>query len=160
MNNFLQNRLDIKLYNSNFVLENYNIRCMKSFKLLFLCGLVGTIVFSISFYRLSASISLENMHYFVFALVLFTMIVSTLIYFRRLRDESKGIPSQDELSLAISSNAARDSFPYSYGLWMTILIIAMFSDHSVILIGSGIIGMAIIYVLFWLYHKRKGLSND
>src|SRR5690606_31011256 len=124
---------------------------MKSTKLLFLCGLIGTIALSVSFYRLSAFISLETGHYFVFGLVLATMIVSTIIYFRRLLDE---------LSMALSSYAARDSFPYSYGLWIMILIIAMYSDHNVILIGSGILGMALIYVLFWLYHRRKGLSND
>jgi len=133
---------------------------MKSTKLLFLCGLIGTIALSVSFYRLSAFISLETGHYFVFGLVLATMIVSTIIYFRRLLDELKGIPAHDELSMALSSYAARDSFPYSYGLWIMILIIAMYSDHNVILIGSGILGMALIYVLFWLYHRRKGLSND
>ncbi len=133
---------------------------MKTTKLLFLSGLVGTIAFSISFYRLSTSIKLETAHYFVFTLVLLTMIVSTLFYFRRLRDERKGIPADDEFSLALSKSAARNSFPYSYGLWVVILIFAMFSGQNVIPIGVGIIGMALIYALFWLYHKRKGLSND
>ena len=133
---------------------------MKSTKLLFLCGLVGTIAFSFSFYKLSTFIALETAHYFVFALVLLTMIVSTLFYFKRLRDELKGIPADDEFSLALSRNAARNSFPYSYGLWVVILIFAMFSGQNVIPIGVGIIGMALIYALFWLYHKEKGLNND
>lgn len=133
---------------------------MKSTKLLFACGLVGTIAFSIAFYRLSNFLTLETAHYFVFALVLLTMVVSTIFYFKRLRDELKGIPVDDEFSIALSKNAARNSFPYSYGLWVTILVFTMFHGQNVIPIGVGIAGMALIYGFFWLYYRNKGLSND
>lgn len=133
---------------------------MKSTKLLFACGMVGTLALSISFYRFTKLLPLEPAHYFVFVIILLTMVVSTLFYLKRLRDELKGIPAEDEFSLALSKNAARNSFPYSYGLWVLILVFTMFNGQNVIPIGLGVMGMAFIYVFFWLYHKKKGLDND
>ena len=78
-----------------------------------------------------------------------------------LKSERKGLPAEDELSRKLLTKASSISF---YASLYYLLILGYLSDriklenHS--LIGVGIIGMAILFVISWIFFKIKGLKND
>jgi hypothetical protein len=95
-----------------------------------------------------------------FGIILSVMLVSTVIYFKQMMDELKGIPSADEMTENINRMAAAGSFPYSLSMWILILIFSTTSDNAVIPISLGIMGMGLIYGSYWIYYKYKGNTND
>lgn len=128
--------------------------------MLFASGLIGSIAMTISFFRLSRVLDFQKSYYYVFAVILLIMLVSTIIYFKQMIDEMKGIPSADEMTVNINRMAAAGSFPYSLSMWIIILIFSTGSDNAVIPISLGIMGMGVIYGSYWIYYKYKGNSND
>ena len=81
--------------------------------------------------------------------------------FRRLRDAKDRTPGEDELSKNIMRRGAATSYYVSIYLW---LVIMYFSDKSELechsQIGAGIMGMAIIWALSWVYHRYIRRSHD
>jgi peptidoglycan/LPS O-acetylase OafA/YrhL len=79
----------------------------------------------------------------------------------RLRAARQNLPAEDEMSKKILRRAAATSYYISIYLW---LVIMYYSDktrlegHS--LIGAGIMGMAILYALSWIYHRFIFRSHD
>ena len=133
---------------------------MKRKLILFLATLAGAIAFSIAFFYYVTHVQLDATYYIIYSLIMAITIVSVVLSFRKLLDERKGIPADDELTLAMSRKAAFDSFPYSLSLWVTILVLTMGSQTTVLPISFGIIGMSLIYGGFWLYYRSKGIVND
>jgi hypothetical protein len=133
---------------------------MKKSILLFVSGIIGSIAMTISFFRLSQIMTFGKSYYYVFGLILLVMIVSTVIYFKQMRDELRGIPVADEMTENISRLAAADSFPYSLSMWILILIFSTAADNAVIPVTIGIAGMGVIYGSYWIYYKYKGTTND
>jgi hypothetical protein len=133
---------------------------MKRTLILFLAMLAGAIAFSIAFFYYATHLQLGSTYYIVYSVIMAISLVGVAGSFRRLMDERKGIPADDELTLKLGRKAAFDSFPYSLSLWITILVCSMGSKTSVLPISFGIIGMSLIYGGFWLYYKSKGILND
>lgn len=133
---------------------------MKKSILLFTAGLIGSIAMSIFFYRLSRLIPLQKSYYYIFGIVLSVMIISTVIHFRHMIDDLRGIPSTDEMTEKISLMAAAKSFPRTLSMWILILVFSMGSNNPVTPISIGIIGMGLIYGFNWLYYRHKGTTND
>jgi hypothetical protein len=81
--------------------------------------------------------------------------------FGRLRAVKENLPAEDELSKDIRKRGAATSYYVSIYLW---LVIMYFSDKSKLechsLIGAGIMGMAIIWALSWIYHRYIRRSHD
>jgi hypothetical protein len=133
---------------------------MKKSILLFASGLTGSIAMTISFFRLSRLLDFEKSYYYVFGIILIIMLVSTVIYFKQMMDELKGIPAADEMTENINRLAAAGSFPYSLSMWILILIFSTAAKNAVIPISIGIMGMGLIYGSYWIYYKYKGNAND
>jgi hypothetical protein len=81
--------------------------------------------------------------------------------FTRMKSAMRGEPAEDELSKKIVLKASSYAFYFSIYLWLAIMY---FSDrikletHS--LIGAGIFGMALLFVVCWLFFKVKGLKDE
>ncbi len=101
-----------------------------------------------------------------FPVVFFPLILLIVIAFgifigiRRIRSIRSGQPAEDELSLKIMLKASSVSYFISIYLW---LLIMYFSDKTEwethTLIGAGILGMAVILVLSWIFFRIIGLKN-
>jgi hypothetical protein len=74
--------------------------------------------------------------------------------FRRLSDAKNKTPGEDEMSKKIMRRGAATAYYLSLYLW---LVIMMFEERIQLernsLIGTGILGMAILWVLSWIYHR-------
>lgn len=96
----------------------------------------------------------------IFVLVLVVGIGMVTVY-RHFLSTARGEPEEDEYSKLILEKAASKSYYVSLYLW---LIISYFSQRIKIdteqVIGFGIIGMAVLFVIFWSYFRIKGLKSE
>jgi peptidoglycan/LPS O-acetylase OafA/YrhL len=103
-------------------------------------------------------LTLQGMAQFGIILVL----VGFGMYFglSRLNSVKRGEPAEDEFSRRILQKASSVSYYISLYMWLAVMY---FSDrikmetHS--LIGTGIMGMAVIFFISWIYYKIWGTKN-
>ena len=78
----------------------------------------------------------------------------------RLRSRRRGEPAEDELSKRVMARASSLAYYVSIYLWLFIMYI---SDKTTIpahtIVGTGIAGMAVVFLLCWLGVKLFGLKN-
>ena len=89
-------------------------------------------------------------------LVAFALIIGV----QRLRSERRGEPAEDEYSKRVMQKAASTAYYLSLYLWLGL---SYFNDklqlETGLLIGRGILGMAILFALCWFYFKIKGVRS-
>jgi peptidoglycan/LPS O-acetylase OafA/YrhL len=93
-------------------------------------------------------------------------VISVLIGFgiyvglTRLKSEKRGEPAEDELSKRVLQKASSASYYISIYMWLAVMY---FSDKTKLethtLIGTGILGMAILLFVCWLFYKVRGLKD-
>ena len=79
----------------------------------------------------------------------------------RLRSRRRGEPGADELSKSVMTRASSLAYYISIYLWLFVGYISdktMLETHS--LVGAGIAGMAVVFVLCWLGVKLFGMKNE
>lgn len=102
-----------------------------------------------------------------FSEILQYIIIGLLVVFgiffgiSRLKSEKSGEPTEDELSKRIMMKAASYSYFISLYVWLAIMYIA---DKKVedtdILFGWGIIAMAVVFALSWIFVYFFGTKNE
>jgi hypothetical protein len=78
----------------------------------------------------------------------------------RLRSRLRREPAEDELSKKVMTRASSLAFYVSIYFWLFIMYISdktSLEAHS--LVGGGILGMAVIFLLCWLGVKAFGTKN-
>ena len=79
----------------------------------------------------------------------------------RLKSRRRGEPGEDELSKSVMTRASSLAYYISIYLWLFVMYISdktTLETHS--LVGAGIAGMAVVFVLCWLGVKRFGMKNE
>ncbi len=79
----------------------------------------------------------------------------------RLRSRRRGEPGEDELSKSVMTRASSLAYYISIYLWLFVMYISdkmTLEAHS--LVGAGIAGMAVVFVLCWLGVKFLGMKNE
>ena len=78
----------------------------------------------------------------------------------RLRSHQRGEPGEDELSKKVVTRASSLAYYISIYLWLFVMYISdktTLPSHS--LVGAGILGMAVVFLLCWLGVKAFGMKN-
>ncbi len=157
--------MTLMLFISNFMLDLFNIKFkkMKKFYLPVFIITVILIVAGIWIYQTdSASESeafriSEILHVGVIVLL---FIFGLFFFIRRIISAQQGVPPEDELSKRITQKASSSAFYISLFLWLGIMYINNNRDvETDLLFGYGIMGMAIVFALSWLFHNFKGVSD-
>ena len=134
---------------------------MKKTKSLLILIIAGTLTFSAGLWLYSTKEPLQMKEILIAALVIALVIISIIVGLKRLKKEKQGIATEDELSNAIKIKAAARSFVFSIYLWLFIMIFTMDKDiSSEVLIGIGMIGMAIIFFINWAWFSSKGVDDE
>ena len=99
---------------------------------------------------------------FTLPIILSVVVVFAIIVgVRRFKSLKQGEPAEDEYSKKIMQKTAAYSFYVSLYLW---LVVSYFSDGSEMdtqqVIGLGVVGMAIVFVVSWVLVKLLGLRNE
>ena len=133
----------------------------KTRKAIFLAVLAVSVMVSMIFWFIKSGAAFDlkgsSMLIIQFVVVGFALLVA----FRRLKSVKQNLPAEDEMSKNILRRGAATSYYVSLYMWLAFMF---FEDsinlerHS--LIGGGILGMAIIYALSWVYHMYIKRSHD
>ena len=86
---------------------------------------------------------------------------AVVVVVKRWKAKKEKLPAEDEMSKKILRRGAATSYYVSIYLWLAL----MFFEESInlersTLIGAGILGMAVIYALSWIYHNYIRRSHD
>jgi peptidoglycan/LPS O-acetylase OafA/YrhL len=96
---------------------------------------------------------------FVGVIFLFFLLGGYLGY-GRIKRKKQGLPEEDELSIKIAQKSAAISFYLSLVLWLALIFIqSHFTIDIKWLLSSGMIGMAIIFVISWLIINNQGIDE-
>ena len=108
----------------------------------------------------NANISGNIQEYLNIAVIVALVGFALYIGLERLKSLRRKEPIEDELSKKIMTKASSLSFYVSIYLWLFIMYMSdktTMETHS--LIGAGILGMSIIFLLSWLGVKLTGMKN-
>lgn len=94
--------------------------------------------------------------------VVILIIIGFGLYFgiKKWRSAKRGEPDEDELSKKIMQKASSISYFISLYLWVAMIYIKdKVKMDTEVLLGSGIIGMALILAITWLIISKIGIKN-
>jgi hypothetical protein len=137
-------------------MKNWQLR-----KAIFLAVLAVSVMVTIIFWfvRSGASLNLKNSSIILIQFVVIGFAI--VLVFRRLRSVKQNLPAEDEMSKGILRRGAATSYYVSLYMWLAFMF---FEDRIDLerstLIGAGILGMAIIYALSWVYHNYFRRAHD
>jgi len=95
------------------------------------------------------------------AALILVVAFALFLAFRRLKSVKEKLPAEDEMSRNILRRGAATSYYLSLYLWLVLMMLEdrlELEGHT--LIGAGIMGMAILYALSWIYHRYIRPSHD
>ncbi len=96
-----------------------------------------------------------------FGVILLLVVFALFIGIKRLMSAKRGEPSEDELSKKVMMRASSLSYFISLYLWVFVIYINDRVDvDTEVLIGSGVLGMAVIFAICWLIINFKGVRNE
>lgn len=83
------------------------------------------------------------------------------VIYRRVKSARQKLPAEDEMSKSILRHGADTSYYVSMYIWLAFMFFEQRIDlERSTLIGAGILGMAVIYALSWIYHSYIRKSHD
>ncbi len=130
----------------------------KTFFVLLVIGILTLSLGAWVYYSKKGSLELVDLSHYV---IVFVLVALALIFgMRRLRSERRGEPAEDELSKKIMQRAASTAYYVSLYWWLVLVYLSnSWQMETESLIGTGILGMAIIFALCWAYYKIKGVKS-
>lgn len=117
--------------------------------------LVGMVAFLLN------SKDLDYKDFLMVGILVVVVGLAVILIVRRMRDARNKLPAEDEMSRDIKRRGASTSYYISLYMWLAIMI---FEERLELerdsLIGGGILGMALIYALSWIYHNYISRTHD
>jgi 1,4-dihydroxy-2-naphthoate octaprenyltransferase len=134
---------------------------MKKTKLIMFAIIGLTITFGAGIAVYSTMSEIKPIEYIIYAAVGLIVIFGLVRVVKNLKDEKKGLTTEDELSKRIQEKVAAKSFYASYYIWTMIIVFTVDRQiSSEILLGIGLVGISLVYIGIWLYHNNKGLEDE
>lgn len=93
-------------------------------------------------------------------LILLLSGVSVVLIIKRLISVKKSEPIEDELSKRILEKTSSLSYYISLYMWLCFTLMNNRAYSNEQIIGYGIVGMAVIFAVVWVYFKIKGIGNE
>lgn len=123
---------------------------------------VSALVFGTTlFWFMNSGSGLQTAEIWQFAVILLLVAFALYILFTRAKSVSRGEPAEDELSKKILQKASSLSFYISLYIWVAMIIV---NDRTTmdteVLLGTGILSMAVVWVSLVIFFKIRGLRNE
>ncbi len=99
----------------------------------------------------------ENIQFFIIGvLVCFGLYVG----YRRFTSEMRGQPAEDEFSKKVLQKTAALSYYVSLYLWLVVMYLSgRYKLETEVLIGGGILGMAVVFAAAWIFFNFRGVKD-
>lgn len=161
MKKYIQKLLTFMLYISNFVLEIINIKLIIMKRSIIVFAVAGLVIFSTLIWVFKMPEVSNWMEYIHIGVIFLVVMFALFVGYKRLTSERRGEPTEDELSKKVLQKTAALSYYISLYIWVIMLFVKdKVSFDTEVLIGSGILGMAITFALSWLYFNIRGIRNE
>lgn len=99
--------------------------------------------------------------YMIIGIQVVVLVFAVLVVVRRWTARKQNLPAEDEMSKRILQRGAATSYYLSLYMWLAFMFFEeKISLERSTLIGAGILGMAILYGLSWVYHSYIKRSHD
>ena len=136
--------------------NRWNIR-----KATFIAVLAVSVLVTMIFWFIRSGATLDFGGSSIMIIQFVVLAFAIVVVFRRLKSAKQNLPAEDEMSKGILRKGAATSYYVSMYMWLAF----MFFEERIALerstlIGAGILGMAIIYALSWIYHSYIRKSHD
>jgi hypothetical protein len=129
----------------------------KSFLALIISALVLT---TTVIWAVSSKTTLSLAGIVQFGVILVIVGLGVYVALSRLKSTRRGEPAEDEMSKKVMLKTSSTSFYISLYAWLGI---GYFSDKTKLethsLIGAGILGMAVIFCVCWIFFKIRGTKD-
>jgi len=151
------------LYISNLLLEYYNIigGFMKKIVLpVFLITFI-VILTAIEIFQTGVNDNNNSTSEYIFVGVISLLFLIGIVFsIKKYKSAKQGLPEEDEMSTKIVNKSASISYFLSLFLWLAIIFINNANiNNADLMIGYGIIGMAVIFILSFTYFHFRGVNN-
>jgi len=128
---------------------------------MFIAVLSVSILVSMIWWIVRSESSMDIREIIMIAIQLVVVGFAIVLAFSRLKSAKQNLPPEDELSRGIKRRAAATAYYVSLYLWLAMMI---FEEHFDLerreFIGGGILGMALIFALSWVYHNYIRRAHD
>ncbi len=149
------------LFISNFVLGIYNIKFIYMKRSIVIFIIAAMVLITTGFWILSPGAIGDTMEYLHFGIILLIVLFALFIGYKRLKSEKRGEPSEDELLKKVLQKTAAWSYYISLYIWVAMIYI---KDRIVmdteIMLGTGILAMAVTFAVCWLVFNFRGIRNE
>jgi peptidoglycan/LPS O-acetylase OafA/YrhL len=133
---------------------------MKSRPIFIIAAIFILMVLGIIWIFYEAEVSLNSSDLIQAIILIILVVFALLIISRRIISGRKGQPPEDEMSKNILQKAASTSFYISLYMWLVISYVSNTVDiRTQSLFGYGIVGMAIMFAISWLFYRFRGVSD-
>ncbi|OFY63782.1 MAG: hypothetical protein A2V64_04915 [Bacteroidetes bacterium RBG_13_43_22] len=96
-----------------------------------------------------------------FGIIILVVAFAVFIGIRRLTSAKRGEPAEDELSKKVMRKTSSLSYYISLYLWLAIMYFSDKLDYEThTIIGTGILGMAVVFTICWLIVNFTGIKNE
>ena len=171
LSHFFKKYLHNMLEYPNIVLEIYNIMFEKynkteeimknNFRIILIVVVSVLVVATFAIWIANSDISFDFGTILMFVIPVIILVYAVLFLRKRVTDARDHLPAEDELTKMIRLRSGYTSFQISLFLW---LVIGGIEDRIEVeghtIIGAGILGMAVIFALSWIYHRYIRRSHD
>jgi len=132
---------------------------MKKVVIIFI--VTALVIAAVILWLMSLSGNLKPADLVSLAILILVVGFALFIGFKKLSSARRGEPVEDELSKKVMRKTAAFSYYISLYLWLAIMY---FSDRcnyeAHIIIGGGILGMALVFTVCWLMFNFRGVRNE
>lgn len=109
----------------------------------------------------TSSTALKTLDILQFGVILVLVGFGLFFGFKRLTSVKRGEPVEDELSKKVVQKAAAISYFISIYLWLLVMYLTdKVNLEAHVLVGAGIMAMAVIFAVSWLVINFSGIKND
>lgn len=124
--------------------------------------LVSVLVIGTTLYWfLNPGSSMSLIESWQFVIILLIVVFAIYILYSRAKSIKRGEPAEDELSKKILQKSSSVSYYVSLYLWVAMIVVNDRTKMDTeVLLGTGILGMAVIWVVLVLFFKLRGLKNE
>ncbi len=103
----------------------------------------------------------DTIGYLIFGLSILMICFGMFFKIQNYKSEKVGLSSDDELSKRIKEKATAKAFNISFYMWLFIILFVNGIEPKVkIIMGFGLLGMALVFFLNWLYYSKVGISDE
>ena len=146
----------------NLMLEYYNITggFMKKIVLPVFFITFVVILAAIQIFQTGINNNKPVSEYIFIGVIVTLFLVGIILSIKRLKSTKQGLPEEDEMSIKTFNKAASISFYISLLIWL-IIIYVLRNDigNTNVIIGYGIIGMALTFILNIIYFQIRGIND-